>query len=175
MNSKNKNRLGKAGSLIFTVLLVGLSGCATIINGTTQAVSFTTKPEGAAVKAGEGMTCQTPCKLTLARKQDHAILINKEGYEDASLTIQHVISGAVAGNIIAGGLIGWGIDAISGGQYKLVPEAVSLELKPLRVVERPGLFFEKMKELEVLRNSGTINDEEYQKLRTQLLEDFNKK
>lgn len=121
------------------LMVCGLTGCATIINGTTQDVSFATRPEGATVRAGEGSVCQTPCTLTLKRKQDHMAVISREGYEDASVTIQHVVSGAVAGNIIAGGLIGWGIDAASGGQYRLVPEAVSIDLRPLRSAEGSAL------------------------------------
>lgn len=95
------------GRVLMTAFLIGLYGCATLIHGTTQDIPITTKPEAAVAKTGEGLACTTPCQLTLSRKKDHVINIAKEGYEETSVHIQHVISGAVAGNIIAGGLIGW--------------------------------------------------------------------
>jgi hypothetical protein len=34
---------------------------------------------------------------------------------------------AISGNIMAGGLIGWGVDASSGAQYNLPPHSVQLD------------------------------------------------
>lgn len=96
-------------------LLLFAYGCASIVHGTTQDISIAAKPDGCIAKSEDGQQCTSPCKLELKRKKDHIIQVSKEGYETETVNIQHVLSGAVAGNIIAGGLIGWGIDAATGG------------------------------------------------------------
>ena len=118
---------------------------------------------------------ETPCKLTLKRKHDHVIRIYKEGYEEQSIVVQHVTSGAVAGNLIAGGLIGWGVDAASGGQYRLMPELINIDLKPIKTVGKAGSLIDKLKELEELRKAEAITEEDYKNLKEKLLEDFKTK
>jgi hypothetical protein len=163
------------GTSVFSLLVVSVCffafyDCATIIHGTTQDIPVSSKPEGAVAKAADGQECTTPCKLTLKRKEDHAISIKKDGYEEHTVTCQHVVSGAVAGNILAGGLLGWGVDAISGGQYRLVPESINVELHPLTAkLESPGLAVDKIKALEELKKNGSITDEEYKTLKAKLM------
>lgn len=106
--------------VMILVLYLLISGCASIIHGTTQDIPIVTTPDGAIAKTGDGVECKTPCKLTLKRKQDHVIQIKKDGFEDYTVTCHHVVSGAVASDLITGGLIGWGVDALSGGQHMLV-------------------------------------------------------
>jgi hypothetical protein len=155
---------------IILAVSLSVSGCATIINGTTQKVPINSNPQGATAKAQDGANCTTPCSLELKRGQDHIIQIKKEGYEELSVGCQHVMSGVIAGNILLGGLIGAGIDAASGSMYRLTPESISVDLKPLIAsLEKPGLAFEKMKELEELKNSGAISEEEYGRLKSKLL------
>jgi len=158
-----------AMQMLLAVLLI-LSGCASIINGTTQEVSISTTPQGATVKTTDNAACITPCKLELARKQDHILNINKKGYEETNLTLQHVISGAVAGNIILGGLIGWGIDAASGAQYRLVPETVNVDLKPFGGGTKEKTLAEKIAELDNLKESGKVTDDEYKKAKERIID-----
>jgi hypothetical protein len=115
----------------FIVLLVfcQMFGCATIINGTTQKIPVSSSPLGATVIVDGESEYTTPCELDLKRKRDHHLLFKKSGYQDTTFQIKHQLSGAVAGNILAGGLIGWGVDAASGGQYKLVPATVHVTLQ----------------------------------------------
>ena len=157
-------------------LLLGVyflaSGCATIIHGTTQDIPINTNPDGCIAKTADGQQCITPCQLSLKRKNDHVINISKEGYESSSVTVQHVVSGAVAGNILAGGLIGWGVDAASGGQYRLVPELVSIQLKLLEKTH-PALFlsdkYKELEQLEELRKKGVLKEDEFNLLKERCL------
>jgi hypothetical protein len=162
--------------LIGILLLVLCTGCASIINGTTQKVPITSTPENATVTATGGeMTLRgtTPCTLDLKRKHHQTLTISAPGYKTTTVQLQSVLSGAVAGNIIAGGLIGWGVDAATGGDSKLVPETVSVTLAPEpALVEQTGPTLEKaealekdLKRLEELLASGTITQEEYRELR----------
>ena len=93
-------------------LLLAGYGCASIVHGTTQSIPVSSDPSGANLTvAGTATKFTTPCKVELARKTDHLLRFEKDGYDPATVEVKHVLSGAVAGNIIAGGLIGWGVDA----------------------------------------------------------------
>jgi hypothetical protein len=118
-------------AIISCLALFLLGGCATIIHGTTQDIAITTDPSGAELLVDGSERYRSPAKITLKRKDDHFVEISKEGYHKETVNIKSVVSGAVAGNILAGGLIGWGVDAASGGQYRLVPENVDMRLRPL--------------------------------------------
>ncbi len=72
----------------------------------------------------------TPTTLEVKRKRAHLLTLTKAGYEDETVRLEPVLSGAVAGNIIAGGFIGWGIDACNGSQYRLIPEAIQVRMRP---------------------------------------------
>jgi len=109
--------------------VVGANGCATILNGTTQTIPVSSIPSGARVIADGSQVCVTPCSVELARKHDHLLVFEKRGYENVSVGIKHSLGGAVAGNILLGGFIGWGIDAASGSQYKLTPSTVNVVLE----------------------------------------------
>ena len=49
---------------------VALSGCATVINGTSQDYKVKTDPSGATVKFTNGSTCVSPCEISLKRRHD---------------------------------------------------------------------------------------------------------
>ena len=106
-----------------------LTSCASIVHGRRQEVDVTSNPPGATVSDGV-QTWTTPAKISLARKTTHQLTFSKPGYETHVVQLHRAISGAVAGNLLAGGLIGWGVDAISGAQWKLIPEMVSVTLHP---------------------------------------------
>jgi hypothetical protein len=114
-----------------SLMLSFLTSCATILNGTTQKVPIASAPNGANVSVDGYYMGETPLIVEVTRKHDHVISLSKEGYRAQQVQLHHVVSGAVAGNLIAGGLIGWGVDAYSGGQYRMCPETVSVELEPI--------------------------------------------
>jgi hypothetical protein len=70
----------------------------------------------------------TPVVADLKREQDHIVRVELAGYEPYETTLTHDVSGWAWGNILAGGLIGLAVDAISGGLYILGPEQVQATL-----------------------------------------------
>jgi hypothetical protein len=99
-----------------------VSGCATIIQGTTQSVSVATTPESGAqctLKNSEGSWFVTsPGNATVHKtKNDLTVDCVKAGYTDAHTTAISHFGGTTAGNILAGGIIGIGVDAASGANY----------------------------------------------------------
>ena len=116
---------GAIGALAFAV-----SGCATVINGTNQPVEFESDPAGATVSLATGQSCTTPCAYELRRGNDNIVTISKAGYQTVEVFIQSRTGGGVAGNILAGGIIGGVVDASNGASNHLYPDPVSVRLVP---------------------------------------------
>lgn len=110
---------------VIAVIGVGvlLSGCATIVKGTTQSVSVTSTPADGAecsLQNSEGTWfVKTPGSTVVHKtKNDLNITCKREGFADASKVVAPKFGAATFGNIIAGGVIGVGIDAASGANYE---------------------------------------------------------
>lgn len=106
----------------------GVTGCATVMNGTSQPVAFKSDPSGAIVKLALGQSCTTPCQYELKRGLDSMATYSKEGYKPASVYIQSRTGGQALGNVIAGGLIGGVIDGSNGASNHLYPNPVYVRL-----------------------------------------------
>jgi hypothetical protein len=99
-----------------------LSGCATIIQGTTQSVSVNTVPEGGAqctLTNSQGTWyVVSPGSVTVHKtKTDLDVTCNKPGYEPGHVLAKSHFGGTTAGNLIAGGVVGIGVDAASGANF----------------------------------------------------------
>jgi hypothetical protein len=108
-----------------------LSGCATVINGTSQEFALDSDPQGAQVTLTNGYSCVTPCQVELKRKNDLRADFTKEGYEPAYVLVQSRLGGAMAGNILLGGVIGGVVDASNGATNYLYPEPLAVRLARL--------------------------------------------
>ncbi|GEM_PF-4956639 len=124
-------------TLIIGIFVLTMSGCATIVRGSSQIIPVTSEPTGASVNISGGQFYQqssygtTPTQLNLQRKYSYTVTISKSGYYDESVNITPVMDGAIAGNIIFGGLIGGAVDASSGASNTLVPKQVFVKLKKI--------------------------------------------
>ncbi len=107
---------------------LALLGCATIMQGSRQQVSFGSTPSNAALTIDGNQVARTPYVAKLKRKDMHIIKIELEGYQPYELAMSRGTSGWVWGNIVFGGLPGLVVDAIAGGMYKLKPEEVQAAL-----------------------------------------------
>ena len=105
-----------------------LGGCATIIHGVHQDVQFKSDPSSATIRLAQGGSCVTPCEIEMHRGRDSMVTYTLEGYEPASVYLQSKLNGAIAGNIIAGGLIGGVVDAANGASNSLHPNPVYIRL-----------------------------------------------
>jgi len=113
----------KFGALAAVAALgIVLSGCATIIDGTTQSVSVNTTPESGAqctLTNSQGTWyLTTPGSTTVHKtKTDLDVTCTKSGYRPGHVVAASHFTGKTAGNILAGGLVGVGVDAASGANY----------------------------------------------------------
>lgn len=134
-----KNILQKL--VLFVVMGLSCVSCATVINGTTQRIPISSDPIGAQVFVDGMLVGRTPVTIEVKRKYSHLITLSADGYEEAAVQVNPVLSAAVAGNIIAGGFIGWGVDAVNGAQYRLMPETVYVKLMPFAYLV-PNPYFQ---------------------------------
>jgi hypothetical protein len=112
-----------------------LAGCASVTRGTTNDVTITSTPDGAAVRTSMNHTCVTPCTLKVGRKDEFVVTASKPGYRDASIPVKTKVAGAgaagFAGNILVGGVIGMGVDAATGATLEHYPSPVAFTLEPV--------------------------------------------
>jgi hypothetical protein len=112
------------------LLPLGLVGCATIMQGSTQKVAISSAPTGAQVYVNGNQRGLTPMVADLSRKDIHVIALRLDGYQPYEVALARSVSGWVVGNILFGGLIGLAVDASSGGMYKLTPDQVTATMGP---------------------------------------------
>jgi hypothetical protein len=114
--------------IAFVWLAVSLAACATITKGTTQVVAVNTPGVAGASctltsPAIGTLTVVTPDTISLPKASDNiSVRCSKECYQDGAGVISSNMEGMTAGNIILGGVIGLGVDAVSGAMNKYSPE-----------------------------------------------------
>lgn len=111
------------------------AGCATITKGTTQSVAVNTPgvPGAQCTLSSPGIgqkVLSTPASIVLDKASDNiTVVCKKECYQDGVGIIASHTETMAAGNIIAGGVVGLGVDAVSGAmnrynadnQFAMVP------------------------------------------------------
>lgn len=110
-----------------------VTGCATIIKGTSQDISVDSNPGGAQVTVTQNSGVEvfkgaTPAKLSLSKKHEYTVSVKLAGYQEARVPVTQHLSGWFFGNLLCGGLLGMVIDAVDGAMYNLEPENVSVTL-----------------------------------------------
>ena len=113
---------------------LSLGACATVTRGEHTAWEVRTTPPGAQVKTSNGMICDsTPCSLRMMRKDTFTATISKPGYKSVEVHVTNKVSGqgglGLAGNVLIGGVIGLGVDAVTGASLDLTPNPVDLNLE----------------------------------------------
>lgn len=135
-------RSSTAIAALFSASLLVFSGCATVVRGTDQDFRVETVPYGAQVKTSNGFSCDaTPCIFKVKRKSEFTVNITKQGCEPVSVPVSNKVSNkgavGVAGNVLAGGVIGLGVDAATGAARDLHPNPVKVALVCEGDAEKP--------------------------------------
>ncbi len=111
-----------------TTVVIALSGCATIVNGTSQDYQIESFPAGAKAVLSTGESCTTPCEISLKRRNDLSVSFDLSGYKSERVLVQSRTGGAGVGNILLGGVIGAGVDASNGSMNSLYPRPLRINL-----------------------------------------------
>lgn len=107
-------------------------------SGTTENISISSTPPGAeATVSGLDIptVCLTPCVVTVKRSADISVAFAKPGYEPQIIPLTKEVPGSgaagFAGNILLGGVVGMGVDAVTGAALDHKPSPVIVTLQPL--------------------------------------------
>jgi hypothetical protein len=124
--------------IVTVALIVCCTGCGT----TNETLFINSDPTGARVTLSNGMAGKTPCSFLVSNKRETVVTIEKDGFEQAQVTVAKKVSKKmVAGRAVAflivapiaaiggsGGGMGGGV---IGPVSKLAPNPVSVKLLPL--------------------------------------------
>ena len=103
-----------------------LSGCATVISGTTQSVTIDSNPQGAEVSIDGGYIGVTPITIKLEKNKKDNISLKKEGYKSVSRDLTKNFDPVAIVNIV------WDLsttDFITGAAMKYDPNMYFFELQ----------------------------------------------
>lgn len=116
------------------VLLVGvmisLSSCALLFNGTKQSVSISASPLGTKIYVDGELAGSDNVRVKLKRKEDHTINAKKEGYQTANVNVEGDVQ---VGWIVFDALFNWGAfltDAPTGAWKSFDKSKYIIELTP---------------------------------------------
>jgi len=147
-----------------TLILLNLQGCATVTKGSSQPLTISTKPQGAACNLNRddetiAVVNPTPGTITIEKdKDDITISCKKDGYMEAINSLSSKVQGWTFGNILLGGLIGFAIDAGSGAMNDY-PGSFNINLIPEKFASEHDKdnFFDGLRD-EVIKESNATHD-----------------
>jgi hypothetical protein len=130
-----------------------LGGCATLTTSSSQTVTLTTEPPGAACtfkREGEVIGIVNPTPGSLSVKKSHAdidVTCVKEGFLDAVGRVGSKFQAMTFGNILFGGIIGIVVDAASGATAEYEAN-VAIRMTPAEFpsIEARDKFFDLQRE-----------------------------
>jgi hypothetical protein len=120
---------------------VALSGCASVVKGTSQSIAITTPPVTGAscvLSSTQGnWMLVSPGAVTVQKsKEDIQAHCTKPGYQDGIATIPSNFQGWTLGNLILGGVIGLGVDAATGAINEY-PNSFQIPMMPVQADAAP--------------------------------------
>jgi uncharacterized protein YceK len=129
--------------VLLVAVVVGFSGCATIIHGTNQDVRISSDPTGADVVIYNShntvvYNSSTPAVAKLKRGEGffggatYRVEITKPGYQTQTVHISSSLASGsyLVGNFLFGGFLGWLIvDPLTGGMWVLKPKSIDSSLR----------------------------------------------
>lgn len=121
---------------------VALSGCASVMKGSTQSIAVTTPPTtGATCELSNGVgnwTLISPGSVKVDKsKRDMQVRCSKPGWQDGVATIPSNFQGWTVGNLVLGGLVGVGVDAATGAINEY-PHTFQVPMAPVATAQAPS-------------------------------------
>lgn len=120
----------KVLSLSMAFLFLLQSGCASIVGGKYETVHIETTPAGANVRTErDDKQGISPTDISLKRKNEHEIIIEKEGFKTKRIVVDTDLRGWFWMNLLSWGLIGMVVDLATGSAYNLDPKNITVNLE----------------------------------------------
>ena len=117
-------------ALLLGVTVVLSTGCASVVSGTDQKLTFNSEPEEATVTVSGRVLGKTPLTVPVDRGSNQSITFEKEGYKTYTAQLSTTTNPWFFGNIVLGGLVGSTTDGVSGAIHEFSPDQYFITLKP---------------------------------------------
>lgn len=115
--------------LVALPLTLTLASCATVFNGTSQELQFTSEPPAAQVFIDGHPAGYTPL-TTSVKRNDPEVVLKKEGYKDQPVYLEYKLSGFFWVDFFLIPIISLTIDTISDSINVYEPTSYHSRLKP---------------------------------------------
>lgn len=102
-----------------------LSGCASIISGTNQTLTFTSNIEGVNVYVDGALIGKTPVSASFKKNKAQTVMFRKKGFETVTREITKTFDAVAILNIF------WDLsttDLITGAVFEYAPNAIYVEM-----------------------------------------------
>lgn len=116
--------------IAFTAIFSLASGCASIVSGTDQKLTFDSEPDEATVTVSGRVLGKTPLTVLVDRGSNQSITFEKNGYKTHTSQLSTSTNPWFFGNFILGGLPGSTTDGVSGAIHEFSPDQFFVTLKP---------------------------------------------
>jgi hypothetical protein len=123
-------RLRRVTIVLATIISINTIGCATIMSGATQNVSFISNPEEANVSLNGKILGKTPLSVPLKKKTKQSVVLTKEGFKPLTISLDTKTDGWFMGNFLIGGLPGSTTDGLSGAIHEYTKDNFMVALVP---------------------------------------------
>jgi len=117
---------------ILTIIVCAalLGGCASIMHGTSQEMTFQSSPEEVTVTVSGRIIGKTPVTSRLDKKSGQSVAFTKDGYKPVTMELTTTLDPWFWGNIVLGGFIGSTTDGINGSVNQYSPSQYFVTLTP---------------------------------------------
>lgn len=110
----------KLAVLALTSIVALVSGCATIVDGDSETLTFNSIPSGAEIYVNGDFKGNTPLTVRVAKSRDTLIEARKEGYHPNIASPSRSINPIFFGNVLSGyfSTTGMSVDVATNSAYK---------------------------------------------------------
>ena len=133
-------------NILMLGLIASLYGCASIISGTSQEVTFNSEPAGATIIIGGKVVGQTPTTIHLDKIKNQQVLVKKAGYRTMQGSLKTSVDPWFFGNVIIGGFFGSTTDGATGAMHQYSPDHYMILLERKNFVSRSSSTSRKLKD-----------------------------
>ena len=117
----------------FLLTSVLTTSCATITRSQFDGFVINANVSDVQINTSHGYSCTTPCAMNLPRNIPFTVTATKPGYCKAEARVGSSVSSdgsiAMAGNVIAGGVVGAIVDSKRGSTNSLFPNPLNIVLE----------------------------------------------
>lgn len=124
--------------IISLLILLVTSGCATLLTGTKDTITFDSTPQGAIVYKDGLELCSTPCRVPIRRSLNRSeIEFKLDGYESRYFTLDKEMNFVSVVNL--GNMFGWAVDVATGSLVKYGRKSYDIDMRLSSLTRASGV------------------------------------